>query len=274
MNAERTAGWVRRWVALYTRGLPPETRQDRRDEIEDDLWSQLHEAETSGRTDRSLAGETVTRLLFGIPADVSWRVEQGGPAPKRVPPDMDPTVGIRTVSLFATLGGIGWVVWPIPQALFGEAAWTGGIAWLMFVTVVLGTWALAGATIGLVVAFQEWIRGGAALIGSLGASLGALSVLGPFGLIVAMLPGTAVLAWELARVGVLPVRLSRAHIATAIIWIVPIAAVLANNAILNDRVAAIVLFALAVPYGFSWITIGWSLRHGAPVPERRAEGPS
>ena len=39
--------------------------------------------------------------------------------------------------------------------------------------VVGGTWALAGATVGLVAEFQERIRRGAAVLGSLGALLGA-----------------------------------------------------------------------------------------------------
>ena len=50
MNAERSAALVRRWVAVYTRGLPTEVRQDRRDEIDDDLWCQMVDASESGRT--------------------------------------------------------------------------------------------------------------------------------------------------------------------------------------------------------------------------------
>jgi hypothetical protein len=276
MSAERSARWVRRWVAVYTRGLPAEVRRDRRDEIEDDLWAQMHEGETSGRTDRSLAGEIVTRLLFGIPADISWRVEQRGPDPKRVPPDLDPTLGIRFTALFAVLGGVGWVVWPIPQAVYGDAGWSeGGVPWLLFISVVLGTWALAAAMLGLVIGFQEWIRGGAAFIGVLGATVGAYSVFGLFGGIVALLVGSAVLVWELGRAGVLSVRQSRAHAATAVIWVVTIVLIFANIATFNGNAIGAALAALfLLPYGFSWIAIGWSLRRGAPMPESPAEGPS
>ena len=272
MNAERSARLVRWWVGTYTRGLPADIRQDRRDEIEDDLWSQVHEAGSSGRTDRSLAGEIVIRLLFGIPADVSWRVEKRGPVPKRVPPDKSPTMGIRVVALLAILGGVGWVAWPIPQALYGDAGWADPeIAWFLFVSVVIGTWALAAATIGLVVAFGEWIRGGAGFLGVLGATVGAWSVLGVYGAIVALLLGSAVLVWELGRVGVLSRGLSRVHAAAAIVWIPPIVAILTNNTILNPSATAVLLVTLFLPYGFSWIAIGWSLRHGVPAPERPAK---
>jgi len=43
MTAGRSAALVRRWVALYTVGLPRDLRDTRRAEIEDDLWSQAHD---------------------------------------------------------------------------------------------------------------------------------------------------------------------------------------------------------------------------------------
>jgi hypothetical protein len=56
---------------------------------------------------------------------------------------------------------------------------------------------------------------------------------------------------ELGRVGVLSKRLSRAHLAAAVIWVVPIAAILANSTILADTSMAVALLALALPYGFT-----------------------
>ena len=108
MNAERAAGWVRGWVALYTRGLPAEIRQERRDEIDDDLWSQMEDAAESGRGREPLTGDIVARLVFGIPADLSWRVEQLRAARTPVVPERSPTMGSRVVATLAIVGGIAW----------------------------------------------------------------------------------------------------------------------------------------------------------------------
>jgi hypothetical protein len=57
---------ARRWVRLYTRGLPPEIGERRAGEIESDLWEHLHDP---GTADREILGRT----LRGIHADVWWR---------------------------------------------------------------------------------------------------------------------------------------------------------------------------------------------------------
>ena len=270
MNGERSAGLVLRWVALYTRGLPNEARQDRRDEINDDLWSQLQDAAESGRGGRSVSGEILARLLLGIPADVGWRLEQrqvSGAHATKAQPSMD----VRFAAVMAVLGGAGWVIWPIPQAVYGEAAWTtAGVPWLMMLTVVGGTWALALATVSLILAFQDNIRGVAAVVGSIGASAGALSVGGAFGLIIALPLGTGVVAWELGRVGGLTARVAKAHIAAAIIAVVALALFVANPALISS--AAVPLLGLFILYGISWIAIGWSLRHTVAMPEESAKG--
>jgi hypothetical protein len=267
MNAERSAGLVRRWVAFYTRGLPEQIREDRRDEIEDDLWSQLSDTAESARDERSLTGEIVMRLLLGIPSDVSWRVEQRHAARPPAPTDRNLTTGSRAIAFLATVGGIGWTIWPIPQALVGRE-WPAGepVSWLLFFSVVFGTWALAGATIGLVGAFQDRIRGGVAVTGSIGASIGAVSVFGLFAGIVALPLASALLLLDLGRAGVVGLWQSRAHATAAAIFFVPIVAFLMRPALIDEPATAVPLMTLAFPYAFSWIGIGWSLRHGAPVP--------
>jgi hypothetical protein len=57
---------TRRWVRIYTRGLPPEIVDRRLLEIESDLWDHLHDP---GTADREILGRT----LRGIHADVWWR---------------------------------------------------------------------------------------------------------------------------------------------------------------------------------------------------------
>jgi hypothetical protein len=262
---------VLRWVSLYTSGLPGEVRQDRRDEINDDLWSQLQDAAETGRGGRSVSAEILARLLLGIPADVGWRLEQrqasGAPAAPKAIPSLD----VRFAAVMAVLGGAGWVIWPIPQAVYGETAWTAaGVPWVMMLTVVGGTWALAIATVGLILAFQDSIRGVAAVIGSIGAAAGALSVLGAFGLIIFLPLGTAVAAWELGRVGGLSARVARAHVAVAVIALVAIALFVANPTLISS--AIVPLLGLFMLYGISWIAIGWSLRHTASMPEEPAKG--
>jgi hypothetical protein len=60
---------TRTWVAIYTAGLPDELACRRRDEIESDLWEQ----ELLGGVSN---GEALARLVFGIPADLLWRLDQ------------------------------------------------------------------------------------------------------------------------------------------------------------------------------------------------------
>jgi hypothetical protein len=182
-------------------------------------------------------------------------------------------MGTRAIAVLAILGGAGWVTWPIPQALVGRG-WPAGepVSLLLFVSVVLGAWVLAVAMIGLVVTFQDRLRGVAAFLGSLGAAVGAISVLGLFAGIVMMPIGSAALMWDLRRAGVLGTSLARAHVAAAILFLVPLVALFANGALIDHPETAVPLLALDIPYGFSWITIGWSLRHGVPVPEQPVDG--
>lgn len=60
--------WVRRWVALYTRGLPVDVRDRRLLELESDVWEHLHDADEPNAR-RAMFG----RFLRGVPADVWWR---------------------------------------------------------------------------------------------------------------------------------------------------------------------------------------------------------
>jgi hypothetical protein len=62
------ANVVRRWVALYTHGLPADLRDRRFLELESDVWEHLHDADEPNAS-RAVYG----RFLRGIPADVWWR---------------------------------------------------------------------------------------------------------------------------------------------------------------------------------------------------------
>lgn len=74
MSAGSVPLWVTRsWVGLYTRGLGRELQTDRRAELESDIWEQMR----GGPMGR--AWLVLLRCLLGMPADLSWRLEQASP---------------------------------------------------------------------------------------------------------------------------------------------------------------------------------------------------
>jgi len=97
MTAGRSAGLVRRWVALYTLGLPADIRDARREEIEDDLWCQAHEVDPE-----AASGDVLGRMVFGLWADITWRLEQRHRA--RVRPVLrSATMGTRIIAALAII---------------------------------------------------------------------------------------------------------------------------------------------------------------------------
>jgi hypothetical protein len=62
------------WTRIYTRGLPSEVRDRRREEIASDLWELEHDRDRKGRGASTLG--VLARLVAGIPDDVGWRMEQ------------------------------------------------------------------------------------------------------------------------------------------------------------------------------------------------------
>ena len=69
MSTSATDRAVMAWAGVYTRGLPPSTRDQRKAEITSDLWE--HRAEAAGS--RGLSLEIAARSIAGVPADLSWR---------------------------------------------------------------------------------------------------------------------------------------------------------------------------------------------------------
>ncbi len=66
------ATMIRGWVRVYTSGLPAGLRAERRAELDSDLYDHAQDAARSGEP---FAASAVLRCLFGIPADLAWRVE-------------------------------------------------------------------------------------------------------------------------------------------------------------------------------------------------------
>ncbi len=141
-------GFARKWVKAYTAGLPAAIKTERRAEIESDIWEQLNDSSR-----RAIAGlEIFLRSLLGVPADLTWRLEQV-------------TVGERVATLFAALLGrverlSGWVVQRGVPGLTSVLAWlfiAGGVLMVVLTPfqapgergiAVLGGWGiLAGLSI-------------------------------------------------------------------------------------------------------------------------------
>lgn len=77
------AAVVRRWADWYSRGLPPATAEDRRNELASDVHEQLVEASSDRPVQVSVS--LLSRTLRGMPDDLVWRgrVLRGLPAGER-----------------------------------------------------------------------------------------------------------------------------------------------------------------------------------------------
>ncbi|HUF51963.1 MAG TPA: hypothetical protein VMN60_14155, partial [Longimicrobiales bacterium] len=102
---------ARVWVGAYTIRMPAALRNDRRGEIEADLWDQQQEASPPGGPPVLVALHIVLRIILGMPDDLAWRVEASDQKDKS---PLDPWRLIMSVSpkqmrwlgLSALVGGV------------------------------------------------------------------------------------------------------------------------------------------------------------------------
>ena len=118
-------GIARAWVRAYTSGLPAETADRRRDE----LASDLHEHTCAGGRSAQVLG----RVLWGIPADLSWRRAARAPRERRLETGASMNLRKLTFGLFAVYAlfdvwaALGVILnpdgggWPWGVALLGGA---------------------------------------------------------------------------------------------------------------------------------------------------------
>ena len=81
MNPSRlpfAARFVRWWVRFYTLGLPASERDARIAELESDIWEQVEFARREGASGGFTTLQICTRLLFGTPMDLTWRLSRHG----------------------------------------------------------------------------------------------------------------------------------------------------------------------------------------------------
>jgi hypothetical protein len=258
MNASRVAGLIRSWVDLYTRGMAPQVRAARRDEVDDDLWCHDQEAAEVGRSSSALGAEMLLRLFFGIPADLSWRLAQSTNA-EAAGLVRSSSTSIRVIGTVAVLAGMSWTVVLLLYVVYGESAWTGSLAYLMMVLTVGAGLAFAATAVGLIWRFQEQLHR-LGFLGGATAGLGGYAAAFDGAWVILLLPvGSAALAWDLARVGVLSFAMAMLHAFCAVAFLLLLVLVLAGE--LGTGLGGL---AFAIPYPLSWIAIGTLLWRGVP----------
>jgi hypothetical protein len=258
MNGSPVAGLVRRWVDLYTRGLTTELRAARRDEIDDDLWCQHDEAVTCGRSARSLGAELLVRLLFGMPADVSWRLANRGRTPANLERTL--TTGTRGLGVVAIVAGVSWTILFVLFVPLSHALWAGTVGVFGLTGTIIGAVAFAATALGLGSRFADRI-GALGGFGQLLVTVGALTSL--VGFIPPLVVGSAMLMWDLARIGVVRWRVPVVHVAAAILTVALAIATLD----LNDAGNRVLLAAVLAPFLLTWVTTGVSLYRDVPPVE-------
>lgn len=261
----RSAGLVRGWVDLYTRGLPGELRDGRRDEIAGDLWSQFEEAAVIGRSERATANEILVRLVAGIPADISWRMAHRGGKPEdaeeaKPSDDTTGTVGLGWTAIIAGVGLMGLLL------RYSEVVTSDVLYWAGVVAEV----ALALVLAGLALGFQDRLGRRAIVAASVGALCAVLAAVGLWPLMFALPFCSAPLLWDLASERILGRWAAWSHAVTAGAVIVIFIGFALGGLQYQIPTLGALAFSIWFAYPLTWVLIGLSLIRGAKSPERSA----
>jgi hypothetical protein len=269
MIATGPAGFVQRWVELYTRGLPAELRERRRTEIDADLWSQVEEARLIGRPARSTNTEIVARWLAGVPADLSWRLEHRGEnvmGTSSQPMVMSPGAlgpGLATVIAGLGLAAVYLLFLVSSRAIAPTNPYY--VTWPGVVLVLGGALAqivLAIALFAIVMHYAERLNRVVAIATGVGSLVAILAALGAYAWIVLVPLATALLAANLATARVIGGWLAAIHIVSAMAFGVVIRLLItptAQGAAYPDGVFAMVLWPLTLA------AVGYSIMRGERV---------
>jgi len=265
MIASAVVALVRGWVDLYTLGMPPAVRAARRDEIDDDLWCQEQEPAPPGRAAGSLGGEMLLRLVFGIPADISWRLSKRTSAETEAL-ERSSSMGPRVIGIFAIVAGASWITWGLLFLALGESAWAGSTAPLMILLSTAGAMGLAVAALGLALRFQEHLRP-VSVVGAVTAMIGAFTAIPVTPLSVLLPAGSVILVWDLGRISVLSRGMAIVHVISGVGLLVGSIGIVAGSPALG------MFYLLAILYLPSWMAIGASLLlRSVPRPQESAAG--
>jgi hypothetical protein len=126
---------TRAWTAAYTSGLPADLREQRRAEIDCDLWEHQWLASRRGDPATGTAIEILARMLAGMLSDITWRAQASRPARGNRSTEMKGSwflpafavAGVGVVPLLILGGLAGWywalvLTAPIAIGLFVVAA--------------------------------------------------------------------------------------------------------------------------------------------------------
>jgi hypothetical protein len=257
MSGSPVAAVVRGWVSLYTRGLPADARAARRDEIDDDLWCEHAEAATAGRSARSLDADLFLRLLFGLPADISWRLAHRD-SPDPVSLERSSSMDTRTLGMLAIFAGASPMVLGILPYAMGDALWASGVGLVL----AFGSFfAFPAAALGLARRFRDHI-GPLGMVGAILVTLGSVLIIPvPTAGVLANPVGSAMLTWDLARIGVLSRRLAIAQLVVAIL-VIGLGLIPALLGPGQTTVPPIAIGVALYAYLLSWVAVGVSLIRG------------
>jgi hypothetical protein len=157
----------------------------------------------------------------------------------------------RTLGMLAIFAASSLFIPPILTGGNREPVW----AWWIPIGSIL---AFTAAALGLALQFRDRV-GRLGAVGAIVVALGSAMIFGAPAVGLAMIPvGSAMLMWDLARIGVLSRRASIAHLATAVTFVIGLAV-----ALLTQSNFALGLVG-GVSYLLSWIAIGASLIRGVP----------
>jgi hypothetical protein len=144
---------TRWWVALYSSGLPTPVGDRRRAELDSDLWEHQDAARALGQRPAATALAIAARLVRGIPADLSWRIQARRTArrvarrtaaglPRRRRPRRPGLLALEATAVTVTVTA-GWLV-AVEQLLRDGWIAGGGTAWLLAAAAAASLGGLAG----------------------------------------------------------------------------------------------------------------------------------
>lgn len=175
----------------------------------------------------------------------------------------------RVIGALAVIGGASWGISAVLVLAFGDSVWTGSDGAVVGAFGVGGSLMFAAATLGLVWRFQDQVSPLGALGGVLAGFGAIVGTLGGYAAIFLLPIGSAVLAWELARAGILPRTMAIVQALSALAFLGPL---ISSQIDYEATIRSAWVVALALPYMLTWIAIGASLLRGVPPAHEPAAG--
>jgi hypothetical protein len=174
----------------------------------------------------------------------------------------------RVLGAAAVFAGLCWGVLAIVVAVMGWRSIQLFDA-IMSITGFVSTVAFAVVLVGLAIQFQDQLTSRAPLAAALAASGALLLAMGAHPMIVLFPLGSAIVVWDLARIGIVPRQLAIAHVASALGLLGLLVAMVVDYRVVFSGANPIVALA-TIPYSLTWIGIGGVLRPGVLRPEPRS----